>query len=75
MLLGVSYEVLRLTAKRRQNPLFRLMVWPGLMLQKITTQEPTDDMLEVAIAALQEAWRAEHADLAVVPTPALAARG
>ncbi|MEO8503770.1 MAG: DUF1385 domain-containing protein [Acidobacteriota bacterium] len=75
VLLGVSYEVLRLTAKRRRNPLFRLMVWPGLMLQKITTQEPTDDMLEVAIAALQEAWRAEHADLAVVRTPALAARG
>jgi uncharacterized protein YqhQ len=54
---GVSYEVLRLTAKRRAAPLFGALVWPGLMLQKITTQEPTDDMLEVAIVALVEALR------------------
>jgi uncharacterized protein YqhQ len=54
---GVSYEVLRLTARRRAAPLFAALVFPGLMLQKITTQEPTDDMLEVAIAALEEALR------------------
>jgi uncharacterized protein YqhQ len=54
---GVSYEVLRLTARRRAAPLFAAMVFPGLMLQKITTQDPTDDMLEVAIAALEEALR------------------
>jgi uncharacterized protein YqhQ len=56
---GLSYEVLRLTAKKRAAPLFALLVWPGLMLQKITTQEPTDDMLEVAIVALKEALRAD----------------
>jgi uncharacterized protein YqhQ len=54
---GLSYEVLRLTAKRRAAPLFAAMVAPGLALQRITTQEPTDDMLEVAIAALEEALR------------------
>jgi uncharacterized protein YqhQ len=54
---GISYEVLRLTAKRRAAPLFAALVFPGLMLQKITTQEPTDDMLEVAIVALAEALR------------------
>jgi uncharacterized protein YqhQ len=54
---GLAYEVLRLTARRRAAPLFAAMVFPGLMLQKITTQEPTDDMLEVAIAALEEALR------------------
>ncbi len=54
---GLSYEVLRLTARKRAAPLFAAMVFPGLMLQKITTQEPTDDMLEVAIAALEEALR------------------
>lgn len=54
---GVSYEVLRLTARKRAAPLFAAMVFPGLMLQKITTQEPTDDMLAVAIAALEEALR------------------
>ncbi|HYL06792.1 MAG TPA: DUF1385 domain-containing protein [Thermoanaerobaculia bacterium] len=54
---GLSYEVLRLTARRRAAPLFAALVFPGLMLQKITTQEPTDDMLEVAIMALEEALR------------------
>lgn len=54
---GLSYEVLRITAKRRAAPLFALLVAPGLALQRITTQEPTDDMLEVAIAALETALR------------------
>lgn len=54
---GLSYEVLRITAKRRAAPLFALLVAPGLALQRITTQEPTDDMLEVGIAALEEALR------------------
>ncbi|MEA2602491.1 MAG: hypothetical protein QOF89_3483 [Acidobacteriota bacterium] len=54
---GLSYEVLRFTAKHRAAPLFNLLVAPGLALQRITTQEPTDDMLEVAIAALEEALR------------------
>ncbi|HEX3131279.1 MAG TPA: DUF1385 domain-containing protein [Thermoanaerobaculia bacterium] len=54
---GLSYEVLRLTAKKANSPVFAFLVAPGLMLQKITTQEPTDDMLAVAIAALEEALR------------------
>jgi uncharacterized protein YqhQ len=57
LIAGLSYEVLRLTAKRRAAPLFALLVAPGLALQRITTQEPTDDMLAVAIAALEEALR------------------
>lgn len=58
LIAGLSYEVLRLTAKRSQSsPVFRVLVAPGLALQRITTQEPTDDMLEVAIVALQEALR------------------
>ncbi len=54
---GLSYEVLRLTAKKANSPLFAFLVAPGLALQRITTQEPTDDMLAVAIAALEEALR------------------
>jgi uncharacterized protein YqhQ len=54
---GLSYEVLRLSAKLRSTPVFAAVVAPGLALQKITTQEPTDDMLEVAIVALEEALR------------------
>ena len=56
---GLSYEVLRLSAKHRAAPLFAAVVWPGLQLQRITTQEPTDDMLEVAIVALEEALVAD----------------
>ena len=66
---GLSYEVLRLTAKLRALPLFSLMVAPGLALQRITTQEPTDDMLEVAIVALEEALR-EDGLLPEAPTAA-----
>ena len=54
---GLSYEVLRLTARKRAAPLFAALVAPGLVLQRITTQEPTDDMLHVAIVALEEALR------------------
>ncbi|HEX3531470.1 MAG TPA: DUF1385 domain-containing protein [Thermoanaerobaculia bacterium] len=54
---GLSYEVLRLTARKRAAPLFAALVAPGLALQRITTQEPTDDMLQVAIVALEEALR------------------
>ena len=72
---GLSYEVLRLTAQRRAAPLFAAVVWPGLQLQKITTQEPTDDMLEVAIVALEEALAADGLAPApaAAPSPAAAA--
>ncbi len=71
---GLSYEVLRLTARRRAAPLFAAMVFPGLMLQKITTQEPTDDMLEVAIAALEEALREDGLLPEAAPATAAALR-
>lgn len=50
---GISYEFIRLSAKERFRKIFKPVVWPGLALQRITTQPPTDDMLEVAIAALE----------------------
>jgi len=49
---GVSYEAFKLSAKS-DSKLVRLISLPGLMLQKITTQEPDDSMLEVAIASLK----------------------
>lgn len=52
---GLSYEVIRLSAPRCQKGFFRLVVLPGLALQRITTKEPSDDMLEVAIHSLQQA--------------------
>jgi len=51
---GISYEVLRFSGKEYDKHwLVRLLVKPGLWLQKLTTAEPTDDMLEVAIASIK----------------------
>jgi len=52
---GLSYELIRLSAPRCQRGFFRLLVLPGLTLQRITTKEPSDDQLEIAIRALKEA--------------------
>ncbi len=52
---GLSYELIRLSAPRCQRGFFRIVVLPGLTLQRITTKEPADDQLEVAIRALKEA--------------------
>lgn len=48
---GTSYEVLKLAGRKRVNPLIKLVATPGLWLQKITTSEPDDSMLEIAIKA------------------------
>lgn len=50
---GVSYEILRFSGKHAKNPLLKPFLWPGLMLQKLTTREPTEDQLEVALVALE----------------------
>jgi len=52
---GLSYEMIRFSAPRCRKGFFRLMVLPGLSLQRITTREPSDDQLEIAVRALQEA--------------------
>ena len=51
---GISYEALRFSGKEYDNHWWvRMLVKPGLWLQKLTTAEPTDDMLEVAIASIK----------------------
>lgn len=59
VLAGVAYEYLRFTATHFANPLIRWLVWPNLALQRLTTREPDEKMLEVAIAAF-EAMRARE---------------
>jgi len=49
---GLSYEMIRLAGKSN-HPLVRALSWPGLMMQKITTNEPDDRQLEVAIIAFK----------------------
>ncbi len=50
---GVSYEIIRLAGKN-ENKLTKILVAPGLLLQRITTKEPNEKQIEVAIAALKE---------------------
>ncbi len=47
---GISYEVLMLLA-RFENPITKVIIWPGKQLQKLTTKEPDDDMVRAAIAS------------------------
>jgi uncharacterized protein YqhQ len=53
---GLGYEVLKLTAKHRGNIFFRALAQPGLWLQNITTKQPEDEQVEVALIALKEAF-------------------
>ena len=54
LIAGISYEVIRYSAKHPSS-LLRIVTFPGLLLQKITTKEPDDNQLEIAIRALEEA--------------------
>ena len=56
---GVSYEIIRLSAKKESSWFFKFMTKPGVWLQNITTQEPDDQQLEVAIEALKESLKFE----------------
>ncbi len=51
---GISYEAIRFTGKYSRFKLVQILSWPGLALQKITTREPDDDQIEVAIAAMKK---------------------
>ncbi|MBU0470224.1 MAG: DUF1385 domain-containing protein [Nanoarchaeota archaeon] len=50
---GISYELIKLSDKFKDNSLVKALITPGLWLQKITTKEPTDKQLEVGIASLK----------------------
>jgi uncharacterized protein YqhQ len=55
LIAGLSYELNRFIGKRNSdNFLFKMVTYPGFLIQKITTKEPDDSMLEVAIAAMNE---------------------
>ena len=55
LIAGLAYEVIRFSARHLDNPVCRAMTRPGMLLQKITTKEPDDSQLEIAIIALKEA--------------------
>jgi hypothetical protein len=56
---AVGYEILRFGARHRQNPVMKVLLYPGLLVQMITTKQPTDDMIEVAIVSMEQALEAD----------------
>jgi uncharacterized protein YqhQ len=51
---GLSYEFLKLSAKMKRNAIMQMFIQPGLLLQKLTTREPDEAQIEVALKALEE---------------------
>ncbi|MBS4202931.1 DUF1385 domain-containing protein [Lederbergia citrea] len=59
LVLGTSFEVLQLTNKLRNVPLLRFLGYPGLWLQLLTTKEPDNEQVEVALASFNELLKVE----------------
>jgi hypothetical protein len=58
---AISYEVIRLGGAFEQNPITHVLMWPNLALQSLTTRQPDDEQVEVAVRALEEVLAAEEA--------------
>lgn len=69
--LGLSFEVLRLTNAVRHIPVLKILGYPGLWLQLLTTKEPDADQIEVAIAAFNEMKRRESLSINETKTPVM----
>jgi uncharacterized protein YqhQ len=70
LIAGISYEALRLGANKGNNPIVRVLMKPGLWLQKITTRPPTEDQIEVAIRAFEAVLpQEERAKVPALPSP------
>lgn len=67
---GLAYEAIRFAGRHQHQLIGRMIMAPGSWLQGITTEEPTDDMIEVAIAALEATLAAEPLAPAVTPAGA-----
>ncbi|HYA12105.1 MAG TPA: DUF1385 domain-containing protein [Thermodesulfovibrionales bacterium] len=59
---GLSFEFLKLSFRMKNNPFMNILIQPGLMLQRLTTREPNDDQIEVAVRALEEVLKIEGSD-------------
>ncbi len=57
LIAGISFELLKISAKLKDHPAIRIAVYPGLWVQKLTTREPDEKQIEVAIAAMKSAMR------------------
>ena len=60
---GVSYEItVRWAGSHPDNPLVKVVLWPGMQMQYLTTNEPDDGQIECAIAAMQKVLEREEAE-------------
>ena len=57
---SISYEFIRLTGRYQRIPIFRALSIPNLMLQSLTTKQPDDDQIEIAVAAMQATIKADR---------------
>ncbi len=62
LIAGISFEIIKLAARYRDNPWVRALMAPGLALQRLTTREPDHSQLAVAIAALHSVLEVESGD-------------
>ena len=78
LIAGLSYEVIKWAGKNRRKRWVRAVMWPGLMLQNLTTREPDEEQLAVAIASLnavlarenpEEAAKQQHIEIVAVAPP------
>ena len=69
LIAGLSYEVIKWAGKNRRKRWVRALMWPGLMLQNLTTREPDRDQLAVAIAALEAVLDVETPEKAAEEAP------
>ena len=60
LIAGLSYEVIKWAGKNRRKRWVRAVMWPGLMLQNLTTREPDEEQLAVAIASLNAVLSREN---------------
>jgi uncharacterized protein YqhQ len=60
LIAGISFEIIKFAGRNRRKRWVRVVMWPGLMLQKLTTREPDHDQLAVAIAAMDAVLAVEE---------------
>jgi len=59
LIAGLSYELLKLSARKKDNFFMKILVTPGLFIQRLTTKEPSDAQMEVALNSLRTALEVE----------------
>ncbi|MDY0339816.1 MAG: DUF1385 domain-containing protein [Coriobacteriia bacterium] len=76
LIAGIAYEItVKWAGSRPDNPLVKVLLWPGLQMQRMTTAEPDDSMIEVAVAAMslviarEDAEEATRSDAVCTPLP------